>query len=157
MRFITLVIALVVASAIFSMSATASVYELKPINRNNEQALIAVNKTTLVMLFQPECSWCKKQSKLVNGILSECQGVIHFSMVGTNGSKRKLKQELAYYDSAIPVFYATRAFLRKIGGFQASPTTLVFDEGGKLRAKKRGFINRESLQKAVGILSHGGC
>lgn len=112
---------------------------------------------TLAMIYQPDCSWCKKQGKMLVKAFEQCQDSINIALVGTQGNVSQLKKELRHYHKNMPAFIADSHFLRNIGGYQASPTTLIFDQQGLLISKKRGFIAQEKLAKALRIISQGAC
>ena len=81
----------------------------------------------------------------------------NIALVGVKGNTRELKREVHRYHHDIPAFAADRKFLSAIGGFQASPTTLIYDTNGQLITKKRGFIPFKNLSKALNIISQGKC
>lgn len=112
---------------------------------------------TVAMIYQPDCSWCKKQGKILAQLFEACQSSLNIAIVGTKGSSRQLKKELKHYHADIPAFKADRRFLRLIGGYQASPTTVIFNKSGNIIAKKRGYIPKEKLGMALDILSQGKC
>jgi len=138
--------------------SSASPYDLKPLNASKQHSAEQINHlNTITMIFQPDCSWCKKQGKTLAKIFKQCQSSLQVNLVGTKGKKRHLQKELKHYHEKIPAFMADRKFLRKIGGYQASPTTLFFDNNGELIAKKRGFIPENNLADAIKLLSQGEC
>jgi len=132
-----------------------SLKSLKPELKSTQVSETAL--ATVAMIYQPDCSWCKKQGQTLAKAFESCQGSLNLALVGTKGSSRQLKQELKHYHKDMPAFKADRRFLRLIGGYQASPTTLIFDASGELIAKKRGFIAKDKLAKALAILSQGDC
>lgn len=146
------------ATALLCSQIHALPFSLKPLKAeqvkrdNNELAL-----ATVAMIYQPDCTWCKKQGKILAKAFETCQSSVNLALVGTKGNAQQLKKELKYYHKDLPAFQASRRFLRQIGGYQASPTTLIFDASGELIAKKRGFISNEKLAKALVILSQGKC
>ena len=141
-----------------SLSAQAMPFSLKPLKAEKTQVSSVSNSlATVTMIYQPGCSWCKKQGKSLAKAFEQCQGSINIALVGTKGSARQLRKELKHYHQSMPAFIADRKFLRTIGGYQASPTTLVYDNQGKLLTKKRGFIAPEKLAKALAIISQGEC
>ncbi len=77
--------------------------------------------------------------------------------MGTKGNNRQLRTALKHYHKSIPSYKADSRFLRTIGGYQASPTTLIYDIYGRLVTKKRGFLSHEKLAKVIKIISNGNC
>ena len=151
------VLTLVSATALVN-NANANPFILKPLKSAQETVGAETNGlTTITMIFQPDCSWCKKQGKALAKAFKQCQSSMNIALVGTKGSARQLRKELKHYHQDMPAFIADRKFLRKIGGYQASPTTLIFDSKGELVAKKRGFIPEDKLASALNILTKGAC
>ena len=152
-------IALIIISAIAVITEVqAFPFALKPLSPTNETLENhSPSVVTVAMIYQPDCSWCKKQGKTLAKAIKQCQSSIKIALIGTKGNARQLKQELRHYHQDFPAFIADREFLRTIGGYQASPTTLVFDDKGKLIAKKLGFIPEEKLTMALEIISLGSC
>ncbi len=153
---------LIVLIFISAMSATFTVkstpFTLKPLHTKEQTYHLKNNNlATISMIFQPNCSWCKKQGKTLATAIKHCQGLLNISLIGTNGNRRQLTHELKHYSSDIPAFIADRQFLRKIGGYQASPTTLIFNRKDKLLVKKRGFIPAEQLANVLDMLTQGKC
>lgn len=151
-------LALLLTAITLFNQAQAMPFVLKSLNV--EQAITGAQVdelATLVMIFQPDCSWCKKQGKTLSMAYKQCRGSVNIALVGTKGNARKLKKELKHYHKHIPAFIADRKFLREVGGYQASPTTLVFNAQGELIMKKRGFIPQEKLANVMSIISKGAC
>ncbi len=151
-------LALLLTAITLFNQAQAMPFVLKSLNV--EQAITGAQVdelATLVMIFQPDCSWCKKQGKTLSMAYKQCRGSVNIALVGTKGNARKLKKELKHYHKHIPAFIADRKFLREVGGYQASPTTLVFNAQGELIMKKRGFIAQEKLANVMSIISKGAC
>ena len=113
--------------------------------------------STIAMLYQPGCKWCKKQGKLLANIQKSCGAHANIALVGADGNTQKLKRELRHFDKNLPAFEANKKFLRKIKGIEAFPTTVVFDKKGKLIAKKRGYIEPQKLAQVLGVLTNQRC
>lgn len=112
---------------------------------------------TITMIFQPDCSWCKKQGKTLAAAFEQCKSSVNISLVGTKGNKSQLKKALKHYHKSIPAYEADSNFLYSIGGYQASPTTVIYDANGQLITKKQGFISHDKLAQALKIISNGDC
>ena len=153
-----LIITLLISAITLSSQVIAMPFALKSLSVNQTLTGVAGDDlATLVMIYQPDCSWCKKQGKTLSVAFEQCRGSMNIALVGTKGNARKLKKELKHYHKHIPAFMADRKFLREIGGYQASPTTLVFNAQGELVMKKRGFIAQEKLANVMSIISKGAC
>lgn len=161
------IITLITFSVMFSSAQAAvmplAVESLKPLRTNDKainEATSQKNVTQLaavVMIYQPDCSWCKKQGEVLAKAFEQCHSSIAIALIGTKGKARQLRKELKHYHHDIPAYQANRQFLRSIGGYQASPTTLIYNNQGVLIAKKRGFISKEKLTKAFSMLTNGQC
>lgn len=152
------VIVLSLATVILCSEVQATPFALKSLNSHRVPSSIEENDlATIVMIYQPNCSWCKKQGKTLSVAYKQCRHSVNIALVGTQGNARQLKKELKHYHKYIPAFMADRKFLRKIGGYQASPTTLIFNAQGDLIMNKRGFIAQEKLANAMSIVSKGAC
>lgn len=144
--------------------AQAVPFNLKPLNfaeqAATKQTSISNNAKslpTITMLFQPDCSWCKKQGQALAKAFEQCASSINIALVGVKGNVRTLKREINHYHHDIPAFVADRKYLHTIGGFEASPTTIIYDGNGQIITKKRGFIPEDNLSKALSIISQGEC
>ena len=142
----------------------ATPFDLKPLYKthlekgeNNSLAEDSKGLPTITMLFQPKCSWCKKQGKTLAEAFKQCKSSINIRLVGVKGNIRELRKEFKHYHQSIPAYVADHKFLRAIGGYEASPTTLIYNEENQLITKKRGFIPHNNLSEALTILSKGRC
>lgn len=114
-------------------------------------------KPLITMVYQPNCPWCKRQSKALATLVERCADQISINIVGHKGSKQALKRELKHYPGLLSAYLADHAFLRAIGGVKASPTILFYNEKGQLVKKQRGFIETTKLFKAASILTQQQC
>lgn len=115
------------------------------------------NLSTIAMIYQPGCKWCKKQGKILAKLQGECASHANIAIIGADGSAQKLRRELRYFDKNLPAFEANKHFLRKIKGVAAFPTTVVFDKEGQLIAKKRGYINPQKLAQVMSVITEKRC
>lgn len=145
-------------ASLLALPVQALPFTLKSLKPEQTQVSKDTNDlVTVAMIYQPDCSWCKKQGKTLAKAFEQCQGNLNLALVGAQGNARQLKKELKHYHKGLPAFKADRRFLRTIGGYQASPTTLIFDEQGELVVKKRGFIDEDKLANVLSIISRGKC
>lgn len=144
--------------SLFSTVVNASQFTLKSLKTGERQIVIPDNElVTIAMVYQPDCSWCKKQELLLRKIQHECNSKVNLALIGNKGNARELKRELKHFDKSLPAYSADNKFLRNIGGIAASPTTLFFDKNGNVIAKKRGYIPSEQLFNAVNIITEKSC
>lgn len=152
----SVIAALLIVMGAASFTTQAVPFSLKTI-RATEAASVDNGLATVAMIYQPDCPWCKKQGEVLTQAFEQCHDVVNIVLVGTRGNKRQLKKELKHYHKELPSFLASRQFLRSIGGYQASPTTLIYDEHGRLLKKKRGFIAEDKLANAFDVITRGSC
>lgn len=157
--------ALVLLAAFAASKASASdfsdliteQYKLKPLSTASKIAAKSEDKVTIAMVYQPDCKWCKKQGQWLAKAHKQCNKDIDIVLIGNNGKKQQLKRELKHFHRDIPAFQANRKLLTAVGGVEASPTTLVFNEQGALIAKQRGFVKSSKLADVANIISKGKC
>ena len=153
---VKLVVLMFISTTVFCVPIQATPFTLNALK--STKLVEHVNgKPTISMIFQPDCSWCKKQGKTLAKAYEQCQSSINISLIGTKGNNRQLRTALKHYHKFIPSYKADSRFLRTIGGYQASPTTLIYDIYGRLVTKKRGFLSHEKLAKVIKIISNGNC
>lgn len=151
-----LIVLITVSTITLCTFTQATPFTLKSLQ--SEKTVEHVNDVaTVTMIFQPDCSWCKKQGKILAEAFEQCQSSVNISLVGAKGSSSQLRKALKHYHKSIPAYKADSKFLRTIGGYKASPTTLIYDANGQLITKKRGFISHEKLAQALNIISNGDC
>jgi len=132
-------------------------FQLKSLLPDNRVINANEDLSTIAMIYQPGCQWCKKQGKLLANIQRLCASHANIAIIGAEGTTQKLKRELRHFDKNLPAFEASKQFLRKIQGVKAFPTTLVFDKNGKLIAKKRGYIKPQKLAKVMSVITQQRC
>ena len=137
---------------------SAHQFSLKSLKTGERSTVLPENElATIAMVYQPDCPWCEKQELLLRKIKHACDSNVNLALIGNKGSARDLKRELKHFSQNLPAYRADSKFLRKIGGVDASPTTLFFDKKGNIIAKKRGYISPEKLFNAVNIITNKSC
>ncbi len=76
---------------------------------------------------------------------------VQLALIGAQGSKDELRQEIRQLQTSLPAFAATATFLRAIEGVDAVPTNLILDQEGRLLVKHRGMLDDNKLRR----LKHG--
>ena len=110
----------------------------------------------LVMLFEPECSWCLKQSHAIGALLSQCDK-LDAAAIGVHGNRRALASTYRRFRAAFPGYQASRDMLKALGEVSATPFTLLADADGELLGWLQGYIPLERLRTTVGQLTGGIC
>ena len=153
----TLVVSSTASAATNSSDLSVAQIQLKDLRTSQSAVSYHSKKPTVLMFFQPDCSWCKKQGKIIQSLQSECGNSVHFTLVGDKGSKQQLKRELRHFSADIPSQQSNKMFVRKSGGVKGFPTTLVLNTQGQVLAKRRGFTDEALLRRLANELSEGEC
>ncbi len=103
-------------------------------------------KTTAMMFFEPECSWCIKQAATLKKLYQECDQQMQPIALGVNGNKLALKRALFRLNFPFDAYHAPMALLRDMGGVPATPILLVLNEQGELVKGYRGYTDSEELK-----------
>lgn len=103
----------------------------------------------LMMFFEPECSWCARQFRVLDKLQAECEGSFNPIAVGINGSRRELLEEYRKQSPAIPTYQASSRLVAVVGGVPATPFTLVADAQGQPLGWLRGYMSEEKLRVIV--------
>ena len=137
---------LIIVSQSFAFSSELVYKDLNSTKKTNFKTLIKDN--TVSVLFQPNCSACKKQiTKL--GCLPKNTKVI---LVGSLGTEDKVKQAYlkmtAKIKKNLPGFYVQKENLKSIG-FNANlaPQTIIYSEKGS--KKFLGYKSCKSIKKVL--------
>ena len=108
----------------------------------------------LVLFFEPDCSWCFKQTRVFNRFLQDCQADIQMMGFGVNGNRQQLKKEIWRQRADFPMYMASQSMLKAIGHISATPLTLLFDREGNILSHVRGYLPRDKWQAL--LLEHTG-
>ncbi|MCY4045142.1 MAG: hypothetical protein OXE99_08680 [Cellvibrionales bacterium] len=93
----------------------------------------------LLLFFEPNCTWCLKQSKVLN-LLGSCEKAFSVAGIGVNGNLLALKKMGWQLKANYPLYLATPAFLKRVPAIEATPTLLWVDAKGVVQGQHRGFL-----------------
>lgn len=112
----------------------------------------------LLVLFEPNCSWCLKQLQAADKLRAQRPGEVAVVAVGVHGSRPQLKAWLRKARGAFPAALATPELVAALDGVPATPWTLVSRPGGAFHTHLRGFADPEVLRALLeaGSASDGG-
>lgn len=110
----------------------------------------------VAIIYQPDCEWCEKQAKDLSALSEGCETLTAL-LLGTKGSKRKLRASAAKMSASLPAFEASKPLLRKVGGVPATPITLVIDDDDQVVAQRRAYMPKAQLREVLQIISDGHC
>lgn len=106
-------------------------------------------RVSLLMFFEPGCSWCFKQTRAFNELLEQCPKQLAMAALGVHGNRRELKKALWHLQASFPGLMASPQMLKDMQGVPATPMTLVADEHGVLLSYLRGYIPVDKLQSML--------
>ncbi|MBQ4813932.1 hypothetical protein J8M20_21380 [Pseudoalteromonas luteoviolacea] len=152
---------LLVAS--FFSDATSPFYELKltPLTPHVPDSLAYYQGQVLaLMLIQPNCSWCKKQHKLLQQMYdAQSQDCQKFSvlMMATGAQKRQLKRLKAQYQSQFAMVSLPNSLANLLES-KSTPQLFILDSQGNLVTYHIGFMPEISLRAHMDPLTkHATC
>ncbi len=122
-----------------------------------EQLRRFAGRPSLMMLFEPDCSWCRRQGQVLETIQRSCSGRVQVLAVGVRGARAALTAEARRHGGGFPVYQASPAFQALTGDLPATPITLLLDEQLQPLGVLRGFQDRAQLKPVIDLLSDGDC
>jgi len=102
----------------------------------------------LASFFMPNCRWCLRQHKVLKNLQARCPK-LQTVMLGVQGSKQKLKQELKRERNEFPAYIASRNIINAIGSNSPVPMMLIFNTQGKLAFKTIGYTHESKLMELL--------
>lgn len=135
--FLTLVLA---GLALCSEASTLLEYPVIELASGERQITTADTKLTVVLFFEPDCSWCFKQTRVFNDFIRSCNTDIQFIGLGVNGSRQKLKKEAWRQRADFPMYMASKEMIKAIGQVSTTPLTLLLDQSGNIISHARGYL-----------------
>jgi len=152
------IILMLIFSTSIKASSKISSHQMKLLQKVGKTSLSQLSsKAKVVVIYQPECHWCKKQIADLVQLQHQCRGSFDTVLVGARSNQFKLKSELRYFEGDFPALLANRQFLRDIGGVKATPVSLFFNEKNVLIGKKQGYLPEEQMRKIVDLQTNQTC
>lgn len=102
----------------------------------------------LIMLFQPECPYCGRQVTAIQELREECPDFTPIA-VGVNGSRQRLRQELAELDPEFAAYEASGDMNRDLGDIDGTPVMLLTDQNGLYQTHLFGYQNLDVLRQVM--------
>ena len=96
-----------------------------------------------IAVFSTDCSWCKKQHRVLKSLQNECPQLTSV-MMGIGDDKRKLTQDLRRSKNEFPAFQINSKLLNALDTSNV-PRLLVFDRQGIAQLNLSGFIPKDEL------------
>ena len=105
---------------------------------------------SLVLFFEPNCSWCFKQAKVFDQLAAACPQLTIFGL-GVNGSRIALQKEAWRLRVAFPLWMASQSMLASTGSIKSTPLSLLLDDAGEIVFSAKGYMDaarwRDELTK----------
>ncbi|ESP92341.1 TlpA family protein disulfide reductase [Pseudoalteromonas luteoviolacea] len=163
MTFKHLCVLVILLLAPMGAMASSPFYQLKltPITPNAPSTLAAYRGQVLALLLvQPQCSWCKKQHKLIARMIEQqpkhCQKFAAM-MMATGGDKHSLKREMKRYQSPFAITTFPSRLSQSLT-VKSTPQLFILDSEGTLVTYHIGFMPETALRKTInGLLDTTQC
>lgn len=130
--------------SVFAQSTDLHTYGLKPLDGHTHSFESLRGDIDVLMFFEPECTWCFKQTRVLNQLQKECPN-FRAAAIGINGSRRDLKKELQRQRPDFPAFQINKALLSDIGEIHGTPLVMFLDEKGQFISYSRGYQKQPKL------------
>lgn len=147
MRMMLMVLSLIMISGTARSETNQTDWELFNLKTGNlEQAL--TEALQVISFFEPQCSWCLKQSQVLNRVIEMCPN-LKVNQLGTHGKTSDLKRSVYKMKTQLPTFISNRKIEKKLGWVPATPMTFLLNGEGQVLKKWRGFQTEESLMVQI--------
>ena len=144
------IMALLVLYSSNSLAVDLLDYSLKELNGVESQPFEQYRGSTVLMIFfQPDCTFCVKQSKVLNQIQQECSDFQAIA-VGVNGSRADLQLELREMRATYPAYEISPALQAEVGKVVGTPLMLVADKQGQFTKHLQGYQKIDALIPVLG-------
>ena len=94
----------------------------------------------VVLFFEPNCSWCFKQTQVLNQYLRHCSNAVQIYGLGVNGNRQELKAESWRLRARFPLYMASDELIADLGKVDATPLTILFDDQGQVVTYVKGYL-----------------
>ena len=125
-------------------------YDLRPLNELSHASELHELRGELDVLvfFEPDCSWCFKQTQLINHMYQECPD-FKAAAIGVNGSRRSLMQEVLRLRPDFPAYQIDANMLAELGAVEGTPLMIFVDDHGDFLTYTRGYQKREIFESLL--------
>jgi thioredoxin-related protein len=124
-------------------------YPVLDLHSAEPQRLSTAGQLNVVLFFEPNCSWCFKQTKVFNQYLQQCGRQSHFVGLGVNANRQALKKTAWQLQADFPMYMASPELIDATGKIASTPLTLVLDAKGNIVAHVKGYINAEKWRQLL--------
>lgn len=149
------ILLLFILSPLAFFASGESIYEQSMVRLNADSNFTVVQslanfkgKPLITAFFMPNCRWCQRQHKVLKKIQHSCPQV-QTVMLGVQGSKQKLRQELTREKNTFPAYIANNNIVQAIGAQSPIPMMLFFNQQGELVFKTVGYTKQYALTTLI--------
>ncbi len=114
-------------------------------------------KASLLLFFQPDCDWCFRQTRVINGLLESCPDTLGAAALGVHGNRLELKRELKRMRPQFSAYKTGKIMQQELNGVPATPVMLLTDSQGLFLQVFTGYIPGDQLNKHLGNLLGAEC
>jgi hypothetical protein len=130
-------------------------YKVSDLRTGEESTLQPfLGKPTVLLLFEPGCMYCARQTRILNAMIKECANLQAVAL-GFNAPRRRM---LDYQDDLRPDFPAYMAgadLAYDMGEIVITPVMLLADANGYYQLHLLGLQDRERLESLLNPLGAG--
>ena len=109
-------------------------------------------RTSVIILFQPDCPWCHAQFKRAEAFAAQYPNVSVLA-VSLRGTRRDLLDELRRARTKLPAYRSSPALIEALGSPEGTPRVFVLSADGALVAQARGMQEADELAALLTGLS----
>ena len=107
------------------------------------------HRNILIMIFEPECPWCLRQTATLNQLVHECSDVQVIG-VGIHAERDQLGQEVRKLRMTFPAYVAGKDFLRATGKIPGTPYLVAIDRYNQTESVLRGYHSIDDIRHIFG-------
>ncbi|NIW25540.1 MAG: conjugal transfer protein TraF [Gammaproteobacteria bacterium] len=152
---------MIAISVAWAATATAEVdvldYELRDLESPDTVDLAGFRGSViLLMFFEPDCTYCLRQTRILNDLISSCEGFQPIG-VGVNGTRRALQGERRRLRADFPLLQVSAQLQAEVGDIIGTPVMLLTDTDGRFVTWAQGIQSREVLLDLIGRIEPSAC
>lgn len=106
-------------------------------------------KPTFLLVFEPGCRYCARQSRIFNRMLESCDS-FQVIAVGVNGSRRSLLDDLDMLRPRFPAVMADAELSYDLGEIVITPVMMLADAKGNYELHLLGLQDSERILSVLG-------
>lgn len=121
---------------------------VKRIDGGVQTSLYSLHDSVMTMsFFSPDCTWCKKQHRVIETLLDECQK-LNPVMIGINGSDMNYRRALRRMSNSFPAIHAPKSILASLPNRHV-PRIIIIDKQWQVAVNVVGFTDLQTLRAMV--------